>query len=216
MDFALLDELTPLIEWEGNPRWVPLTPQRELSHAVAVPVRWQSALLPSLPTAQRIQLLWAGVETLLPRTCAVFRAKCDGLALLQTQMHAMSLVYIFDADGMVSARRGFAPASSLPPMAAQLPLDLQAFYNLHDGLVHLASHDGGPMPSMQWRVTADPATNAPGFLTLAMNGPDALGFDLTQHPAQAMAIYPDEEDVALIADAWACLDDWLAGPLEDL
>lgn len=215
MDLSLLNELSIFVDWEQEVRWAPLNDAGLESHQAGLPPAWEAALRGSKTVAGRIETLWSGLESLLPRTYAVFRSKCEGLALLQTKASPLSLVYFFSTDGQVTARRGFVPAPTLPPIGAHLPVNLSPFYGIHDGLVHLMSHDGGPAPTARWQVVADQDTGKPGLVKVAMNGPDAFGFDITETPAQAIVVLPDEDEVMLVEDAWVYLDDLLASPLED-
>lgn len=218
MDMSLLNELAVFVDWEQEVRWTPLHEAPDDLRQLQLPPAWESALRGSTTVAGRIEALWSGLESLLPRTLAVFCAKCEGLALLQTKTSPLSLVYIFSTDGEITALRGFRPVAALPPISAHVPVNLAPFYSIHDGLIDLASHDGGPAPTADWRVVADRNTGKPGLIKIAMNGPDAFGFDITATPAQAIAIYPDEDDVTVVKDedVWAFLDNLLASPLEDL
>lgn len=218
MDMSLLNELAVFVDWEQEVRWIPLQATTPELSGIQLPPAWEAALRNSTTVSGRIEALWSGLESLLPRTLAVFCAKCEGLALLETKASPLSLVYIFSADGQITALRGFLPVPTLPPISAQVPVNLAAFYGIHDGLIDLASHDGGPAPTAQWQVVADRDTGKPGLIKIAMNGPDAFGFDITETPAQAIAIYPDEDDVTVVKDedVWAFLDNLLASPLEDL
>jgi hypothetical protein len=216
MDMSLLNELSVFIDWEQEVRWTPLQTAGLEPRQISLPPAWESALRGSNSVAGRIEALWSGLESLLPRTYAVFRAKCEGLALLETKSSPLSLVYIFSSDGQITARRGYVPAATLPPISARLPVNLAPFYDIHDGLIHLMSHDGGPAPSAQWQVVAAPESGQAGLVKIAMNGADAFGFDITETPAQALAILPSDDEVMLVEDAWEYLDDLLASPLEDL
>lgn len=95
-------------------------------------------------------------------------------------------------------------------------VDLSALYSVHDGLVHFYSYDGGPLPYAEWRALTGPDESDPSLVVIAQEGPRAFGFDVSQDPVRAYHMDPEEDDVTLVTDPWAFLDDmtaleWLDG-----
>lgn len=211
----LEDELSSFIELEEEVRWLPLPADATELEAWRLPEVWLPALSRKSGAPKIVAALWAGLESLLPRTLAVFTEKLYGLALLSTKERGLSLVYVFNDDGDLSAQRGFAPPLVLPVVAGRFPIDLAPFYRVHDGLVNLMSEDGGPMPIAEWKTLVDPVTKEESLVKIAINGPDAFGFDISEEPVEAYAIWPEEEAVDLVEDPWAFLDELIAAPFED-
>jgi hypothetical protein len=213
MDKLILDELSHYIGWEGNPRWTALPATPALLADLRLPDAWKAAVAGSHPTEQRIALLWGGLQDRLPRSFRAFIDGLYGLALLQTDQRGLSLVYVFQREYGLTARRGFAPAASLPEIVALFSTDLAPLYAVHDGLVDLMSYDAGPLPSGDWETILDPGTGAPDFVKVALDGSMALGFDVSARPAEAYALSPDEDAVEPVSDVWDFLDTLIAGGL---
>lgn len=214
MDDTLKD-LTRFVEWEGDVEWLPVTADAASFARLGLPTQWASALARET-TRRRVTALWSPLAERLPRTSSVFAAKVSDLALLRTREHGLSLVYLFDVGSELAVRRGFAPVQALPPPASRFPIDLLPLYRLHDGLVHMMSYDGGPLRSREWQSLADPESGEVSLVKIAMDGADAFGFDISEVPAVAYAIRPDDDEVEPVADAWAFLDDLMASRIEDL
>lgn len=216
MDPLLLNDLSPFVEWEQDLQWLPVPADESRARAMGVPDRWAHVLTSPDPVGQQVASLWSGLRPVLPRTCKVLAEQTHGLALLRTREHGASLVYLFISGGELVARRGFAPSAALPAIAARFPIDLSPLYQLHDGFVHLASYDGGPLPIAQWKTLVDPETREPSLVKIAVDGADAFGFDISEFPCRAYALSPDDDDVAEIEAPWTFIDDLLASRLEDL
>ena len=107
----LEDELSPFIELEEGIRWLPLPADAAELETWRIPEVWLPALSGESSASEKVAALWVGLKPLLPRTLAVFTEKLYGLALLGTQERGLSLVYVFNDDGDLSAQRGFAPPS---------------------------------------------------------------------------------------------------------
>jgi hypothetical protein len=202
-----LSELSPFVEWEGDVQWLAAGAEDARLRSWDIPGRWQRALGMSGSIAQRIVALWSGLEPLLPRTL---------MALLRTREHGLSLVYVFSNADALTAYRGFMPLQALPPIASQFPVNLAPLYGMHDGLVHFMSHDAGPLPVSQWQTLTDKDSGEPSLVKIATDGPNAFGFDVSESPAQAYGLFPDEDDVQRVQDPWAFLDDLLASGIEEL
>lgn len=215
IDLKLLEDgLSSFVELEEDVQWLPLPTQVTELEGWRLPDAWLPALSgQSAPSI--IAALWTGLESVLPRTRAVFTKKLFGLALLRTKERGLSLVYVFDDDGDLSAQRGFAPPLSLPAVARRFPVDLTPFYRVHDGLVNFMSEDGGPVPVAQWETLIDPVSKEESLVKIAINGPDVFGFDISVEPVEAYAIWPEEETVEFVEDPWTFLDELIAAPFED-
>ena len=215
MDPRLLNDLTVYIEWEGDVQWLALGPEDADASSWNLPERWRQALLTPGASAVKIAALWSGLEDLLPRTLAAYTGKVHGLGLLKTRLRGLSLVYVFDNSGDLTGYRGFPPVPGLPEVAARFPVDLSPFYKVHDGLVQLASFDGGPLPVAEWQTLRDQDTDEPSLVKVVMDGPNAFGFDISEQPVQAYAVLSSIEEVEPVADVWAYLDELLALPIEN-
>jgi hypothetical protein len=211
----LEEELSPFIELEEGIRWLPLPADAAELETWRLPEAWLPALSGESCASEKVAALWVGLKALLPRTLAVFAEKLYGLALLRTQERGLSLVYVFNDDGDLSAQRGFAPPPALPKVAGRFPVDLAPFYRVHDGLVNFMSEDGGPLPIAEWKTLVDPVSKQESLVKIAINGPDAFGFDISEDPVEAYAVWPEEEEVDLVKDPWAFLDELIAAPFED-
>jgi hypothetical protein len=109
--------------------------------------------------------------------------------------------------------RGFPPGP-VPEVARRFSVDLVPLYALHDGLVHLASHDGGPLPTTMWRLISD--QRGSGLMEVWSEGGRGFGFDLSEDPVRAFYIDGDstEDPVRPVDDPWAFFDEDLARWLE--
>lgn len=211
----LEDELSPFIELEEDVQWLPLPADAGALQSWQLPAGWLSALTEKSSAAEQVAQLWHGLESLLPRTRAVLTKKLYGLSLLSTKERGVSLVYIFNDDGDLSAQRGYAPQPALPAVADRFPVDLRPLYRVHGGLVNFMSDDGGPLPIAEWETLVDPVSEKAGLVKIAVNGPDVFGFDISEDPVKAYAVWPDEEEVEVVDDTWAFLDELVAAPFED-
>jgi hypothetical protein len=215
-DPLLLTALSPSVEWEKDVQWWVVGAEEAPPGSWNVPHRWQRALSTPGSIAQRITALWSGLELLLPRTMMAYASRARCLALLYTRECGLSLVYVFNNAGELTAQRGFRPVQALPAIASQFPVDLAPFYQLHDGLVNVWSGDGGLLPIAQWQTLVDPESGQQSLVKMANNGPDAFGFDVSATPVQAYSVWPDEDEVRLEQDTWGFLDNLLASWVEDL
>ena len=211
----LEDDLGSFIELEEEVRWLPLPADAAKLEAWRLPEVWLLALSGKSSAPEKVAALWAELESLLPRTLAIFTEKLYGLALLSTKERGLSLIYVFNDDGDLSAQRGFAPPPALPAVAERFPVDLAPLYHVHDGLVNFMSEDGGPLPIAEWKTLVDPVSREESLVKIAINGPDAFGFDISEEPVKAYAIWPEEEEVEVVEDPWAFLDELIAAPFED-
>jgi hypothetical protein len=216
MDPSRLKELSPFVDWEEDVQWLAAGAEDARLSSWELPDQWQRALGLSGSIAQRIVALWSGLEPLLPRTIMAFAEKAQDLALLRTRQRGLSLVYVFNNAGQLTAFRGFMPVQTLPSIASQFPADLAPLYGLHDGLVHFMSHDAGPLPVSQWRTLVDPDSGESSLVKIATDGPNAFGFDVSESPVRGYGLFPDEDEVRPVQDPWSFLDDLLAGRIEEL
>jgi hypothetical protein len=216
MDLKVLNELTRYVEWEGDPNWVGVPADPTVLSRTGVGPFWQDLLTAQITMQERVSRLWSGLEKLMPRSRAVFAEKSIGHALLRTRESTFSLVYLFEAAGDLTARRGYLPAAQLPPVSSYFPVDLKPLYGVHDGIINLMSYDGGPLPTRQWKTLVDKDTGEASLVKIALDGSEAFGFDISESPCLAYVVRPDEEEVEQVEDVWAFLDDLLASPLEDL
>lgn len=210
MDLSVLESFSGAVDFEEDVRWLPLSaPVSDLA-AAGVPIGWVELMSRSRSAAEFTARLWQPVQAVLPRTVDRFTRAHD-VAVLSTRQRGASLVYFFQhADGTQTPQRGFAPAAALPPIAARFPIELSALYSVHDGLVHFYSYDGGPLPCAEWRVLSEPEASDPSLVVIAQDGPRAFGFDVSQSPARAYDVDPEVDDVTLVVDPWAFLDDMTA------
>jgi hypothetical protein len=211
-----LSELSRFVEWEGDLEWLSLPAEPSALSRFNVPNSWLLALATSGSADMQVRALWDGLRLQLPRTCEALATKVSGLALLRTRENGLSLIYQFGIGDEMVARRGFGPLSVLPPVAGRFPINLMPLYGLHDGFVHFMSYDGGPLRSRQWRTLTDPDSGEPSLVKIATDGSEAFGFDSTNFPMACYSIKPDEDEVELVDDPWAFLDDLIASRIEDI
>jgi hypothetical protein len=211
MDRAVLEEWSLFVEHERGVQWIPVpSPAKELE-AAGVPAAWSALLSRSASVGDAVAQLWQGAQARLPRTAELYGSRVYGLAVLNTRELGASLVYFFRMkNGDLTLRRGFPPAEVLPAVASRFPIDPSHLYSVHDGLVDFCSFDGGPIPSAEWRSLAAPDASDPTLVVVAQDGPRSFGFDVSQDPVQAYEVQPDEDDVVLVADPWAFLDELMA------
>jgi hypothetical protein len=216
IDRGLLEEeFDTFVELEGDPHWLPLPADPQELAGWQLPDAWRKPLTESGSARDAATALWSDLERVLPRTWAVLTNQLHGLALLRTRERGVTLVYVFSDDGDLSALRGGLPASALPAVAELFPTDLAPLYQVHDGFVNLASDDGGPLPLTNWKTLVDPISKEASLVKIAVNGSDAFGFDISEQPVQAYAVWPDEDEVEALDDPWAFLDEMIASPFED-
>ncbi len=210
MDLSVLESLSEAVDFEQDVRWLPLpAPATELA-AAGVPAGWVELMSRPLSVVELAAQLWQPVRAVLPRTADRFTRAHD-VAVLSTRQRGASLVYLFrSTDGTPTLWRGFAPATALPPIAARFPIELSALYSVHDGLVHFYSYDGGPLPCAEWRALTEPGASDPGLVVIAQDAARAFGFDVSESPVRAYDVDPEEDDVTLVVDPWAFLDDMTA------
>jgi hypothetical protein len=210
VDLSVLESFSEAVDFEEDVRWLPLpAPASDLT-AAAVPAGWVDLMSQPWSAAELTARLWQPAQAVLPRTVDRF-TRVHEVAVLSTRQRGASLVYLFrSADGTSTPWRGFAPATAMPPVAARFPIELSTLYSIHDGLVHFYSHDGGPLPCAQWRALTETDASDPTLVVIAQDGPRAFGFDVSQSPAQAYDVDPEEDDVTLVVDPWAFLDDMTA------
>ncbi|MBA4867338.1 hypothetical protein H1V43_39965 [Streptomyces sp. PSKA54] len=217
MDRAVLDEWSLFVEHEEEVQWVSVpSPVRELE-AVGIPAAWAGLLSQPASAGIVVAQLWQGTQARLPRTAGLYSSRVHGLAVLHTRARGASLVYSFRMkNGDLTLRRGFPPADVLPDVASRFPIDLSPLYSVHDGLVDFCSFDGGPIPSAEWGSLVAAGESDPTLVIVAQDGSRSFGFDVSHNPVQSYEVQPDEDDVAVIADPWAFLDELMApGWLEE-
>ncbi|MCW6007862.1 hypothetical protein K1W54_25455 [Micromonospora sp. CPCC 205371] len=210
MDLSVLESFSGAVDFEKDVRWLPLSATKSELAAAGVPAGWVELMSRSVSAVELIAQLWRPARAVLPRTADRFTRVHD-VAVLSTRQRGASLVYLFrSADGTQTLWRGFAPATALPPIAARFPIELSALYSVHDGLVNFYSYDGGPLPCAEWRALTESDASDPSLVVIAQDGPRAFGFDVSQSPARAYDVDPEEDDVTLVVDPWAFLDDMTA------
>ncbi len=214
MDQDTLNEFTRFIEWEKSPKWTLL--DLEGTSVDDLDTCWLNALSGRATAKQRVAALWSNIADVMPRSKIAFEEKIFGLSLLKTNESNMSLVYFFESKGELSVRRGYAPVSSLPPIADLFPVDLRPFYAIHDGLINFMSYDDGPLPVKKWRNITIPGSVAPSFVEIAVDGSEGFGFDVSESPCKAYVISPDSDEVELVTDVWEYLDNLVACRIENM
>lgn len=191
-------------------------PDQSLEPAGAlVPSEWRRVLGQDNPGEAVADLLWKGLEGSLPKTVSILRRKLCSTAILLTQRRPPSLLYLFTEDEEPYVYRGFVPAGALPQAVAAIPVDLSAFYRLHDGWYSLDSQDGGLWPVARWENYAGAGGTNP-FVAVLGNGSMRLGFGRVGGRWAAYSLWPNDEEVEEIADFWAAVDESYEALLEDL
>lgn len=215
IDLKQVARLTQAVAEEGNPRMF-FAPLPVLPTGLVLPRAWQDLLVQDNPHKQVLNLLWTSGAQVLPRVVATLRETLQAVTLLITDLNRPSLIYIFTKKGRVFARRGYPSVESLPPVNKQLSVDLSPIYSVHDGWVDIFSADTGPLPVDQWEILGSSQPNVQdGFLRVFRTGGNAMGFDLTEHPAGSYIIWSDGE-VEEVEDFWEELDSWISGQLEEM
>jgi hypothetical protein len=165
---------------------------------------------------QVTNLLWSRGAQVLPQVVAAIQERLQAVGILVTDAKPPSLVYVFTKKGEVFARRGYPASASLPAVNKQLSVDLSIIYAIHDGWVNLFSADTGPLPTEAWEILGKSQPDAQdGFLKVFSTGGNAMGFDLSEHPAGSYIIWSDE-DVEKVDDFWGQLDSWMSRGLQEM
>lgn len=215
MNMQILDELTRFVAHEGNVRWYSVPTDHSTASRLGLDPDWTRVLTQTSSLQDRVRQRWSVVEEKYPRTMAVLADKSIGLGLLQTEQAGVSIVYLFRNGDELLARRGYLPTSEFPAFSNGFSKVLEDFYGVHDGLVNFMSYDGGPLSVRDWRVVQDEAGDG-CLVKVAMDGSEAFGFDTSEIPCAAYVIRPWDDEVALVMDVCAYLDDLMAARLEDL
>jgi hypothetical protein len=212
-DDEAIDMLLDAIAGEGPARLV--FPREAGAPVASMPHDWIALIEGSETPAAFIRRTWAPVQALLPRTCELLAARTSAIALLATAMRPPSLVYMFGLSKDLLASRGFAPDPEWTPAyrAGDWPMDLAPLLSVHDGWVDFFSHDGGVLPSREWRVIGE--GEAP-LLEVFRNGAAAVGVDFSVAKPAVVLLDPDADAVLPIADFWSWLDDFHASSLEEM
>ena len=181
---------------------------------IGVPSAWLEALAGPATISEEILTLWKPLAKLMPRTRTAYATHCVALVVVQTASHPLSLLYCFDMGTRWSARRGFPPGGPLPEVAHRFPVDLSPLYALHDGLVHVASGQAGPLPMARWNAIPDQRGGE--LIEFLSEGGRGLGFDMSVDPVRSYWLDADSEKdpVREVEDAWAFMDEFMASWLE--
>ena len=208
-------ELTEAVRAEGNPRLF-LAPVSPLPAGVLVPRAWQQLLMDQNAHKQTTNLLWHRGAQVLPQLVASIHDRLQSVGLMVTDGKPPSLVYVFTKNGEAFARRGYPATASLPALSKQLSVDMSIIYAIHDGWVNLFSADTGPLPTEEWEILGKSQPDAQdGFLKVFSTGGNAMGFDLSEHPAGSYIIW-SEGEVERVDDFWGRLDSWLSRGLQKM
>lgn len=185
-----------------------------LAKRISVPSAWLEALTGPATISEQILALWRPLTKLMPRTRTAYAAHCVALVVVQTAAHPLSLLYCFDMGTRWSARRGFTPGGRLPEVASRFPVDLSPLYALHDGLVHAASGQAGPLPMARWNAIPD--RQGGELIEVLSEGGRGLGFDLSVDPVRSYWLDADSQSdpVREVEDPWAFMDGFMARWLE--
>jgi hypothetical protein len=214
-DVTQLADLTDAVRSEGNPRAL-LAPAPTLPLGLNVPPLWRDLLARNDAHRRASTMLWTGGGRVLPRTVRAIQEALQAVGLLITDSKSPSLLYIFTDNGEPFARRGYPPAETLPAVGKRLPVDLSSIYRIHDGWVDLFGGDTGPLPTAEWQILGSSEGDIDdGLLQVFSTGGNHMGFDLSQHPAQAHIVWSDG-DVESVDDFWERLDSWMADELEEM
>jgi hypothetical protein len=216
IDPDLLAEYSRFVDWEGEHTWVTVPADPLVARNLRVDARWLLPLTANVRVGECVSKLWKELAPMVPRTSAALSAKTTALALLQTRKFGVSLIYFVGRGDDMVVRRGYSPSNALPGVSDLFPIDLKLFYQLHDGFVNFMSHDGGPLPALEWRTVVDPESGGPSLVKIAMDGSEAFGFDVSESPAQGYVLRPSDGEVEAVMDAWAFLDDLMASYIEDV
>jgi hypothetical protein len=191
---------------------LPLDPK--VAKRIGVPAGWLEALTAQSTISERILTLWNPLAKLMPRTRTAYAARCVALVVVSTKAHPLSLLYCFDLGASWSAHRGFLPGRRLPKKAARFPIDLKPLYAIHDGLVHIASGQDGPLPMAEWNAISDHQGGE--LIEFLSEGGRGLGFDLSVDPVRGYWLDADSstEPVREVKDPWAFMDEFMARWLE--
>ena len=186
----------------------------EIAKRIGVPPAWLDALTGPATISEQILTLWRPLAKVMPRTRTAYAAHSVALVAVQTSTYPLSLMYCFDLGTRWSARRGFLPGGPLPEVAGRFPVDLSPWYALHDGLVHTASGEAGPLPMEEW--TARPDQQGGELIEVLSEGGRGLGFDLSVDPVRCYWLDADTRDdpVREVKDPWAFMDEFMASWLE--
>jgi hypothetical protein len=216
IDPDLLADYSPSVDWEGEPAWATVPADPLVATNMGVDARWLQPLTANVPVGECVSKLWMELAPMVPRTAGALSAKTTALAILQTRKFGASLIYFIGRGDDMTVRRGYSPSNALPGMSNTFPVDLKRFYQLHDGFVNFMSHDGGPLPALEWRTVVDRESGRPSLVKIAMDGSEAFGFDVSESPVQGYVLRPNDGEVEAVTDAWAFLDDLMASRIEDL
>ena len=193
-----------------------LSPGEITDAAGTLPQPWIEMLAANIEPAKFVERWWAPVQDRLPETVQLLKQKTSCLVLLATRQKPLSLVYCFGTDKGLFANRGFLPVSDARSINRRdLPVELGALYQIHDGWLDFFSSDDGLLPINEWRMLGS-KTGTPPFLEIYLNGNTSMGFDMSSRPARAFSLLPDEEIVEPVGDIWAWLDEAFAAGLEDI
>ncbi len=208
-------EIEEAVSAEGEPRLI--VPSMEVIPSdPRIPSAWIQ-LLKEVDVIEHVTgNLWKDAIEYLPKVVSALERKLQGVGILLTNTTSPSLVYLFVKRGELFARRGFLPIEDLPEGIRQLPIDLLPVYRIHDGWVDFFSADTGPLRTKDWNVVGESIRGAgDGFLEVFTTGATALGFDLSEDPAEPKIIWSDG-DVESIDNFWGRLDEWIAGELHEM
>jgi hypothetical protein len=208
-------EIEEAVSAEGEPRFI-AAPAEVIPLESEFPFAWVQLLKSADLNEHAISSVWNDAVEYMPKVVSEMCRKVQSVGLLLTKTMPPSLVYLFLKNGELFARRGFLPVDHLPEISQKLPVDLLSVYRIHNGWLDLFSGDTGPSRTEDWNVIGESRRGAgDGFLEVFATGTSALGFDLSENPAEPNVIWSDG-DVELVDDFWSRLDEWIAAELRGM
>jgi hypothetical protein len=180
-----------------------------------LPPTWQKALTDPNPTNAVLDSVWRPIAKQWPKTIAAMRRTLQHVGLLTTKKRSHSLVYLFEleGDGGLWFRRGYLPAAKLPKLAARLPKEFLAIYQVHDGWL-----DGyemmGPRRCGEWSPLGQGPHSRDFLVTFEGHGPAILGFDLSEKQAPCYTVWTQSEPQRVRKVAKE-MDEWIGGRMDE-
>lgn len=216
MDAEMLEPFTEHVRREGSPRWFPLSTDANGVIAFNLPASWRDAAVSSGSKRAIIRKIWGGVATTLPRTYTLILDRVVDISILATDRNPSSLVYFFRNADQIIARRGYAPLTAMPAIAAKFSEDLFPFYSMHNGWVNFFSDDGGLLRVTDWESFPNADGADPGFVKVASLGSNAFGWDVSSSPPECYTLWPDDDDVERVDEPWSELDGWMSASIKNM
>jgi len=216
LDAEILARYSDFAEAEGEPTWANIPLGVQQAHALGLDPAWVPHLTANVAHRECVSRRWRPVAKILPSTARGLAEKTATLAVLKTAARGVSLVYFLgDAPDFV-VRRGYAPAHELPAVAKLFPIDLQAFFGLHDGFVSFLTDEQGPLPTHEWTTFPHRETGDPSLVKIVQDGSNAFGFDISESPSVPYLLRPEIGEIEVVTNPWGYLDSLMAEIFEEL